>query len=74
MAPGDGGALGIFPPFVGPLLYMLFRPPEYLEDVRERELEIRAMEDSIDVAERCPVCRAAIEADLPRLPGLHDAS
>ncbi|MEX2464624.1 MAG: hypothetical protein WD428_01990, partial [Gaiellaceae bacterium] len=33
-------ALGIFPPFVGPLLYMLFRPPEYLEDVRERELEI----------------------------------
>ena len=30
-------ALGIFPPFVGPLLYMFFRPPEYLEDVRERE-------------------------------------
>ncbi len=54
-------ALGIFPPFVGPLLYMLFRPPEYLEDVRERELEIKAMEESLDVAERCPVCRAAIE-------------
>ncbi|MGH3039784.1 MAG: zinc ribbon domain-containing protein [Gaiellaceae bacterium] len=54
-------ALGVFPPFVGPLLYMLFRPPEYLEDVRERELEIKAMEDSIDVGERCPVCRAAIE-------------
>ena len=30
-------AMGIVP-FVGPLLYMLFRPPEYLEDVREREL------------------------------------
>ena len=54
-------ALGIFPPFVGPLLYMFFRPPEYLEDVRERELEIKAMEDSLEVAERCPVCRAAIE-------------
>ena len=65
-------ALGIFPPFIGPLLYMFFRPPEYLEDVRERELEIRAMEDSMDVAERCPVCRAAIEPTLPRLPGLHD--
>ena len=26
-------ALGIFPPFLGPLIYMLFRPPEYLEDV-----------------------------------------
>jgi hypothetical protein len=61
-------ALGVFPPFVGPLLYMLFRPPEYLEDVRERELEIKAMEDSIDVAERCPVCRAAIEATFLACP------
>ena len=25
-------------PFVGPLIYMFFRPPEYREDVREREL------------------------------------
>src|SRR5205085_5446643 len=24
-------------PFLGPLVYMLFRPPEYLDDVRERE-------------------------------------
>jgi len=61
-------ALGIFPPFVGPLLYMFFRPPEYLEDVRERELEIKAMEDSLDVAERCPVCRAAIEATFLACP------
>ena len=61
-------ALGIFPPFVGPLLYMFFRPPEYIEDVRERELEIRAMEDSMDVAERCPVCRAAIEATFLACP------
>ncbi len=65
-------ALGIFPPFVGPLIYMLFRPPEYLEDVRERELEIKAMEENLDSVERCPVCRAAIEAELPRMPGLHD--
>jgi hypothetical protein len=57
-------ALGVFPPFVGPLLYMFFRPPEYIEDVRERELEIKAMEDSLDVAERCPVCRAAIEPQV----------
>ena len=61
-------ALGIFPPFVGPLIYMLFRPPEYLEDVRERELEIKAMEDGLDVAERCPVCRAAIEANFLACP------
>ena len=54
-------ALGIFPPFLGPLLYMLFRPPEYLEDVRERELEIQAMEESLDGGGRCPVCRAEVD-------------
>jgi Double zinc ribbon len=61
-------ALGIFPPFVGPLVYMLFRPPEYLEDVRERELEIRAMEESISYQERCPVCRAGIDSSFLSCP------
>jgi hypothetical protein len=56
-------ALGLFPPFLGPLVYMLFRPPEYLEDVRERELEIKAMEDGLG-AERCPVCRADIDSSF----------
>ena len=56
-------ALGLFPPFIGPLIYMLFRPPEYLEDVRERELEIRAMEERLRAGElACPVCRASVEA------------
>ena len=36
---------------------MLFRPPEYLEDVRERELEIKAMEKRLGGAR-------------PALPGL----
>lgn len=54
-------ALGVFPPFLGPLLYMLFRPPEYLEDVRERRLEIKEMEQSMDTEPRCPFCRASIE-------------
>jgi hypothetical protein len=54
--------LGLLPPFVGALVYMLFRPPEYLEDVRERELEIRAMEERLSLRElQCPVCRADIE-------------
>ena len=39
--------LGLVPPFVGPLVYLFFRPPEYLEDIRERELEIRAMEERL---------------------------
>ncbi len=54
-------ALGAFPPFLGPLLYLFFRPPEYLDDVRERELEIKAMEESLGATARCPVCRAEVE-------------
>ena len=52
--------LGLFPPFLGVFIYMLFRPPEYLEDVRERGLEIRAIEKRLGEG-RCPVCRAEIE-------------
>ena len=54
--------LGAVPPFVGALIYMLFRPPEYLEDVRERELEIKAMEERLSRREmQCPVCRADVD-------------
>ena len=52
-------------PFIGPLIYMLFRPPEYLEDVRERELEIKAMEKRLGGRDvRCPVCRAEVEEEF----------
>ena len=45
-----------------PIIYMFFRPPEYLEDVRERELEIRAMEERLSGRDlHCPVCRAEVE-------------
>ena len=54
--------LGLVPPFVGALIYMLFRPPEYLEDVRERELEIKAMEERLARRDlHCPVCRADVD-------------
>lgn len=49
-------------PFVGALIYMLFRPPEYLDEVRERELEIRAIEERLAAGRsECPVCRAPVE-------------
>jgi hypothetical protein len=54
--------LGLVPPFLGPVVYLFFRPPEYLEDRRERELEIRAMEERLAGEElRCPVCRGRVE-------------
>jgi hypothetical protein len=56
-------ALGLIP-FLGPLMYMLFRPPEYLDDVRERELEIKAMEERLSRRDlHCPVCRAEVGPD-----------
>ncbi len=54
--------LGLVPPFLGTLVYMLFRPPEYLEDVRERDLEIKELEERLSRYElRCPVCRAGVD-------------
>ena len=44
---------------------MLFRPPEYLEDVRERELEIKAMEERLAKRDlHCPVCRAEVDSSF----------
>src|SRR3984957_5798480 len=40
---GCAPAASLFP-FVGTVVYMILRPPEYLEDVRERELEMQAAE------------------------------
>ncbi len=54
--------LGLVPPFLGATVYMLFRPPEYLADVRERELEIKEMEERLGASDlQCPVCRADVD-------------
>lgn len=54
--------VGLIPPFVGPFVYMLFRPPEYIDDRRERELEIRAIEARLAGADiSCPVCHAEVD-------------
>jgi Double zinc ribbon len=54
--------VGLVPPFLGALVYMLFRPPEYLDEVRERELEIKAIEERLAGGRsECPVCRAEVE-------------
>jgi hypothetical protein len=49
-------------PFVGPLVYLLFRPAETLADQRIREVELRALESRFAKAQpSCPVCRSAVE-------------
>jgi hypothetical protein len=65
MLVGLSTIVGLLPPFVGPFIYMLFRPPEYLEDVRERELELRAIEERLGAGDfRCPVCRAEVDSSF----------
>ncbi len=54
--------IGLFPPFVGPVIYMLFRPPEFIDDRRGRELEMRAIESRLAAADfNCPVCHAEVD-------------
>ena len=70
---GVATLLGVVVPFFGPFIYMLFRPPEYLDDVRERELEIKAMEDRlVEARPPLPGLPHRGRLELPRLPDLHD--
>jgi len=60
-------AISMLPVF-GVLIYMLVRPSEYLADVRERELEIRALERQLGRQERCPYCKSHIEGEYLSCP------
>ena len=55
------GVVGLVP-LLGPFIYTLLRPPEYLEDVRERKLEMAEKEQKLlNRGLSCPVCLS--EAD-----------
>ena len=57
-------------PFVGTVVYLIVRPPEYLEDVRERELEIQAAEARLQSLqhEHCQYCGFEVEGEFLRCP------
>jgi hypothetical protein len=69
MLVGCATASSLFP-FVGTLVYIVLRPPEYLEDVREREVEIQAAEARLYELDQhlCPQCDYRIERDFIRCP------
>ena len=61
---GLSTALGFALPFVGPVVYALFRPPETLADVHAREVEMRALRGRLLQAEpHCPVCLSDVESN-----------
>jgi hypothetical protein len=47
--PGVAGcvALSVLIPFLGTIIYLIVRPPEYLDEARERELELLALEQRL---------------------------
>lgn len=69
MMVGFATAASLFP-FVGTLVYMILRPPEYIEDVHERELEVQAAEARLRQLDYglCPHCDYQIERDFIRCP------
>jgi hypothetical protein len=66
---GCATAASLFP-FVGTVVYLIVRPPEYLEDVRERELEIAAAEARLASLEHlhCQYCGFEVESAFLRCP------
>jgi len=77
---GCATAASLFP-FVGTIIYSVLRPPEFLEDVAERETEMRAAEVRLRHMEehschkcgfptepefmRCPSCRTRLKEECP---------
>ena len=64
MLVGCATAASLFP-FVGTVIYLIVRPPEYLEDVRERELEIAAAEARLATSSTWPARTAASTSRRP---------
>ena len=57
-------------PFVGTIVYAIVRPPEYIDDVRLRELEMTTAEArlaNLDY-ELCPHCDYEVKSDFLRCP------
>jgi Double zinc ribbon len=59
-----------FFPYIGTAVYAIVRPPEYLEDAHERELEIKAAELRVRQLreQSCPNCEYPIEKNFLRCP------
>ena len=59
-----------FFPYIGTFVYMIVRPPEFLEDAHERELEIKAAELRVRHLrdQTCPNCEYPVEKDFLRCP------
>jgi hypothetical protein len=62
--------LASFIPYIGTAVYAIVRPPEFLEDAHERELEIKAAELRVRqlTEHSCPECGFPAEKNFLRCP------
>jgi hypothetical protein len=62
--------IGSFFPYIGTAVYAIVRPPEFIEDAHERELEIRAAELKVRqlTEASCPNCEYPAEKSYLRCP------
>jgi Double zinc ribbon len=62
--------LASFIPYIGTAVYAIVRPPEFLEDAHERELEIKAAELRVRqlTEHSCPDCGFPVEKNFLRCP------
>ncbi|MBA2533106.1 MAG: zinc ribbon domain-containing protein [Nocardioidaceae bacterium] len=69
MLVGCATAASLFP-FVGTIVYAIVRPPEYIDDVRLRELEMTAAEARLANLDYqlCPHCDYEVKGDYLRCP------
>jgi len=67
--------IAAFIPYIGTAVYAILRPPEFLEDAHERELEIRAAELRVRQLTElsCPNCEYPVEKDYLRCPNCQHA-
>ena len=63
------GAVALIFPFIGTLIYVIVRPPEYVAESRERELELAILERELKRrADLCPNCHSIVEGDYLLCP------
>jgi RNA polymerase subunit RPABC4/transcription elongation factor Spt4 len=63
------GIVALIFPFLGALIYLIVRPPEYELDSRERELELAVLERELrQRVNLCPNCRSVVEKEYLLCP------
>lgn len=61
--------LGLVPPYIGPIVYLLFRPSETIDDMRTRHVELEALEHQLARSRPCcPVCSSLVEPEFLACP------